>query len=104
MIIPKMLINTVANKLAKHWRIDKVLAYVFDDNELDLKIKQLENRINLLEKLSDHLDLHLRIEELEKKGDTMPYGKGTYGSKVGRPKSKKVMKKKPAKKAMKKRR
>jgi len=28
----------------------------------------------------------------------MPYGKGTYGSKVGRPKKKKVVKKKMTKK------
>ena len=28
----------------------------------------------------------------------MPYGPGTYGSKVGRPKKKKVLKKKDAKK------
>tara|TARA_B100000902_G_scaffold338948_1_gene340812 strand:+ start:834 stop:938 length:105 start_codon:yes stop_codon:yes gene_type:complete len=32
----------------------------------------------------------------------MPYGKGTYGSKVGRPKKKKVLKKKDARKRIKK--
>lgn len=32
----------------------------------------------------------------------MPYGKGTYGSKVGRPKKKKTLKKKNAKKRSKK--
>ena len=32
----------------------------------------------------------------------MPYGKGTYGSKVGRPKKKKSLKKKNAKKRSKK--
>ena len=32
----------------------------------------------------------------------MPYGPGTYGSKVGRPKKKKVLKKKAAKKRSKK--
>ena len=32
----------------------------------------------------------------------MPYGKGTYGSKVGRPKKKKVLNKKNAKKRSKK--
>ena len=37
------------------------------------------------------------------KENSMPYGKGTYGSKVGRPKAKKVMKKKPVKKVMKRR-
>ena len=43
MIIPKMLINTVATRLAKHFKLDKVMAYVFDDNELDVKTKKLEN-------------------------------------------------------------
>mgnify|MGYP003143436941 CR=1 FL=1 len=35
---------------------------------------------------------------LKIKIDNMPYGKGTYGSKVGRPKKKKVAKKKMTKK------
>tara|TARA_R100000234_G_C4958125_1_gene160524 strand:- start:483 stop:695 length:213 start_codon:yes stop_codon:yes gene_type:complete len=67
MIIPKMLINTVANQLVKHFKLDKIMSYVFDDNELDVKVKKLEERVKFLEKLSDHLDLHLRIEKLEKK-------------------------------------
>ena len=37
------------------------------DNELDIKVKKLEQRVAFLEKLSEHLDLHLRIEKLEKK-------------------------------------
>ena len=52
MIIPKLLINQVANSLTKHFRLDKVMSYVFDDNELDKKVKCLEEKINLLEKLS----------------------------------------------------
>jgi nicotinic acid mononucleotide adenylyltransferase len=67
MIVPKMLINTVANQLVKHFKLDKIMSYVFDDNELDVKVKKLEERVKFLEKLSDHLDLHLRIEKLEKK-------------------------------------
>ena len=39
MMLTKMVINTVANKLAKHFKLDKVMAYVFDDNELDVKTK-----------------------------------------------------------------
>jgi nicotinic acid mononucleotide adenylyltransferase len=62
-----MLINTVANQLVKHFKLDKIMSYVFDDNELDVKVKKLEERVKFLEKLSDHLDLHLRIEKLEKK-------------------------------------
>ena len=46
-----MVINTVANKLAKHFKLDKMMSYVFDENELDTKTQELENRIILLEKI-----------------------------------------------------
>ena len=49
MIIPKMLINTVANKLVKHFKLDKIMSYVFEDNVLDKKVKKLETRIKSLE-------------------------------------------------------
>ena len=59
MIIPKMLINSVATKLAKHFRLDKVMSYVFDDNELDKKVndiikynKTTDSRLKLLEKMA----------------------------------------------------
>jgi nicotinic acid mononucleotide adenylyltransferase len=52
MIIPKMLINQVANTLTKHFKLDKMMSYVFDDNILDKKTKQLERRVKMLEKLS----------------------------------------------------
>ena len=35
MIIPKALINQVANSLVKHFKLDKIMSYVFEDNELD---------------------------------------------------------------------
>mgnify|MGYP003114784040 FL=1 len=50
MILTKMVINAVANKLAKHFRLDKIMSYVFDDNELDVKVKKLEKRVKALEK------------------------------------------------------
>ena len=49
MIIPKMLINAVANRLVKHFKLDKIMSYVFDDNELDKKVSNLEKRIMKLE-------------------------------------------------------
>ena len=52
MIIPKMLIKTVAAQLTKHFKLDKIMSYVFDDNELDSKVKELENRLDLLERMS----------------------------------------------------
>ena len=42
MIIPKILVNSVANALAKHFKLDKVMSYVFDDNELDREVKKLK--------------------------------------------------------------
>ena len=51
MILTKMVINTVANKLASHFKLDKIVKYVFEDNELDKKTKNLEDRIIILESL-----------------------------------------------------
>ena len=44
-----MVINAVASKLTKHFRLDKIMSYVFDDNELDKKTRELEGRVELLE-------------------------------------------------------
>ena len=52
MIIPKILINQVANSLTKHFKLDKIMNYVFDDNELDKKVKKLEIRLKLLEEVA----------------------------------------------------
>ena len=52
MIIPKMLINTIATQMVKHFKLDKMMSYVFEDNELDKKVKCLEEKVELLEKLS----------------------------------------------------
>tara|TARA_R100000008_G_C3485453_1_gene116012 strand:+ start:303 stop:518 length:216 start_codon:yes stop_codon:yes gene_type:complete len=52
MIIPKVLINTVASKLVKHFKLDKIMEYVFDKNELDTKVENIEERLNYLEKVA----------------------------------------------------
>ena len=52
MIVSKLIINGVATKLAKHFSLDKMMAYVFDENDLDKKIREHEVRLNLLEKMS----------------------------------------------------
>ena len=44
-----MLINAVATALAKHFKLDKVMSYVFEDNELDKEVKRLTSRIEMLE-------------------------------------------------------
>ena len=49
MILSKMLVNQIATYLTKHFKLDKMMAYVFDKNELDAKVEQLEKRIDMLE-------------------------------------------------------
>ena len=49
MIIPKMLINAVATALTKHFKLDKIMSYVFEDNELDKEVEQLNKRVDILE-------------------------------------------------------
>ena len=44
-----MLINAVATALTKHFKLDKVMSYVFEDNELDEEVKQLNKRVDILE-------------------------------------------------------
>ena len=44
-----MLVNQIATYLTKHFKLDKMMAYVFDKNELDAKVEQLEKRIDMLE-------------------------------------------------------
>jgi hypothetical protein len=50
-MLTKLVINNVANKLAKHFKLDKIMSYVFEDNELDEKTKELENRIKIIESI-----------------------------------------------------
>jgi len=48
-IIPKLLINSVATALTKHFKLDKIMSYVFDKNELDTKVEDLERRVLIIE-------------------------------------------------------
>jgi|TARA_E500000305_G_scaffold27289_1_gene20872 hypothetical protein len=68
MIIPKMLINAVATQLVKHFRLDKIMSYVFDDNELDVKFSKLNKRVKALE--SEKCICHqVKVHTEEKEGD-----------------------------------
>ena len=51
MIGSKILVNLVASKLVKHFKLDKIVSYVFEDNELDEKTKNLEDRIKIIESI-----------------------------------------------------
>tara|TARA_R100000988_G_scaffold57413_1_gene28682 strand:+ start:1455 stop:1652 length:198 start_codon:yes stop_codon:yes gene_type:complete len=61
MIVSKFVINAIATKLTKHFSLDKVMSYVFDDNELDVKMNEVEKRLNLLEKMA-HLPKNIKCK------------------------------------------
>ena len=52
MILSKFIINQVATYMVKHFKLDKVMNYVFDDNELDETSKNHEDRIRILESIA----------------------------------------------------
>ena len=49
MLIQKMIIQAVFKLVRKQFKLDKVLQYVEDPNELDEEVKQLKNRVEMLE-------------------------------------------------------
>tara|TARA_R110002110_G_scaffold275082_2_gene490261 strand:+ start:408 stop:569 length:162 start_codon:yes stop_codon:yes gene_type:complete len=52
-MIPQVLIKLILPKVLDHmmkvFKLDKVLSYVEEDNELDHKVKDLESRMKKLE-------------------------------------------------------
>ena len=52
MIIPKLILNQVIKVLVDKFSLDKIKSYVFEDNELDEKVKNLEDRLKILESLA----------------------------------------------------
>ena len=52
MIISKFLLNAIVKHLIKHFKLDKIVNYVFNDNELDEKTKNHEDRIKILESMA----------------------------------------------------
>lgn len=42
MILTKLIVNQAANYLAKHFKLEKVMSYVFDKNDADERIDALE--------------------------------------------------------------
>ena len=67
MVVSRMIVNAVATKLVKHFKLEKIMSYVFDDNELDLKVKHLDGRISVLEKSSHPPREFVICEECKKK-------------------------------------
>ena len=49
MIVQKMIIQAAVKLLSKQFKLDKILKYVEEPNELDDEVKRLRSRIELLE-------------------------------------------------------
>ena len=49
MLVQKMIIQAVAKLIKKQFKLDKILKYVEEPNELDEEVKGLRNRIEIIE-------------------------------------------------------
>ena len=49
MLVQKMIIQAVAKLIKEQFKLDKILKYVEEPNELDEEVKSLRSRIELLE-------------------------------------------------------
>jgi len=49
MIVQKMIIQAAVKLLSKQFKLDKILKYVEEPNELDDEVKRLRDRVELLE-------------------------------------------------------
>ena len=47
-----IIINKVIGLIAKQFKLDKVLSYVENDNELDHEVENIRKRIDMLEKMA----------------------------------------------------
>ena len=67
MIIPKILINQVANSLTKHFKLDKIMNYVFDKNPLDEQMEMVLVRLQKLEDISHPKKEFVRCKQCEER-------------------------------------
>ena len=51
-MIQGIVIKKVVELIARQFKLDKILSYVEDDNELDHKVNGIEKRLDLLEKMA----------------------------------------------------
>ena len=49
MIVQKMIIQAAVKLLSKQFKLDKILKYVEEPNQLDDEVKRLRDRVELLE-------------------------------------------------------
>ena len=60
-MLQKLVINKIVNLLSKNFKLFKIMKYVEEPNELDIKVLELENKILKLEKLKG------KIKKIEKR-------------------------------------
>ena len=60
-MLQKLVINKIINLLSKNFKLFKIMKYVEEPNELDVKVLELENKILKLEKLKG------KIKKIEKR-------------------------------------
>jgi len=56
-MIQKLIIEIVIKAIAKKFKLDKVLSYVEDDNELDIEVSKLKRDVKKLKKNYKKLSL-----------------------------------------------
>jgi len=62
-MLQKLVINKIINLLSKNFKLFKIMKYVEEPNELDIKVLELENKILKLEKLQG------KVKKIEKRLD-----------------------------------
>ena len=67
MILSKLIINQLTSYFVKHFKMDKVMNYVFNDNELDDKTRSLEDKVKLLEMMAHPKREFVICEKFKKK-------------------------------------
>ena len=67
MILSKMIVSQVTSYFVKHFKMDKVMNYVFNDNELDDKTRSLEDKVKLLEMMAHPKREFVICEKCKKK-------------------------------------
>ena len=60
-MLQKLVINKIINLLSRNFKLFKIMKYVEEPNELDIKVLELENKILKLEKLQG------KIKKIEKR-------------------------------------
>ena len=64
-ILVKKVLDLVLKQLLKQFKLDKIQEYVEKPNELDIKVKKLESKIDKIKKLENKID---KIEKFFSKG------------------------------------